>query len=189
MTSQSAGKIRCEGMSAKTIHFLITGGTIDSYYEGTMDTVVPNRQSVLPGFIKSLSLYERPYFTQVCMKDSRDLTKTDLKKILGTVEKSPHKKVIITHGTYTLADTARFLKANLRRKDQVIILTGSFIPLAGFAPSDGPFHLGYSIAKAGDLLPGVYVCMNGRVFSPDESMKVAKEGRFVSLFGEKSCKK
>ncbi len=175
-------------MPAKTIHFLITGGTIDSYYEGTRDTVIPNKSSVLPGFIKSLRLYERSYFTPVCLKDSRDLTKADLKKILGFVEKSPHKKVIITHGTYTLADTARYLKANLRRKDQVVILTGSFIPIVGFAPSDGPFHLGYASAKAENLPPGVYICMNGRVFSPDESMKVSREGRFASIFGEKKGK-
>jgi L-asparaginase len=83
-----------------------------------------------------------------------------------------------------MPDTARFLKANLKRKDQTIILTGSMIPLLGFSPSDGPFSIGYAIAKVQDLEPGIYVCMNGRVFSSEEVMKVSKEGRFSSVFGE-----
>ena len=119
------------------------------------------------------------------MKDSREIVKTDLKKILDVIEKSPHKKIIITHGTYTMPDTSRFLKANLKRKDQTIIVTGSMIPLLGFSPSDGPFTIGYAIAKVQDLENGIYVCMNGRVFSSEEVMKVNKEGRFSSIFGEK----
>ena len=39
--------------------------------------------------------------------------------------------------------------------------------------------------KTKDLNPGVYVCMNGKVFSSEEVMKVNKEGRFSSIFGEK----
>ena len=58
------------------------------------------------------------------------------------------------------------------------------IPLVGFSPSDGPFAIGYSIAKVQDLNEGIYICMNGRVFSPKEVMKVNKDGRFTSIFGE-----
>lgn len=115
------------------------------------------------------------------MKDSRDLTKEDLNKVLETVEKSPYQKIIITHGTYTIADTGRFLKANIKRDDQTIILTGSFIPINGFSPSDGPFHLGFALAKLGHLEPGIYVCLNGKVFMPEEVMKISSEGRFVSI--------
>ena len=118
------------------------------------------------------------------MKDSREIVKADLLKIRDIVEGSVHKQIIITHGTYTMPDTARFLKANLKRKDQTIIITGSMIPLIGFSPSDGPFSLGYSIAKVQDLKSGIYVCMNGMVFSSEEVMKVNKEGRFSSIFGE-----
>ncbi len=172
-------------MSGKTIHFIITGGTIDSYYEGTKDTAVPNERTIIPRFVKSLKLFNSVKFTEVCMKDSRDILKSDLKKILKAVEKSPYKKVIITHGTYTMPDTGRYLEANLKRDDQTIIITGSMIPLLGFSPSDGPFAIGYSIAKVQELGPGIYVCMNGRVFSSKEIMKVNKEGRFTSIFGEK----
>jgi L-asparaginase len=116
------------------------------------------------------------------MKDSRDLMPKDLENVLKIVEKSPHAKVIITHGTYTMPDTARFLKANLKRKDQTIVLTGSAIPISGFSPSDGPFNLGYAIAQLGYLRPGIYVAINGRVFSPEEVMKVISEARSYSIF-------
>jgi len=171
-------------MSEKTIHFMMMGGTIDSYYESIKDTAIPNKESAIPRFVKSLKLYNPVEFTKICMKDSRDIVKADLKNTLNVVEKSPHKKIIITHGTYTMPDTARFLKANLKSKNQAIIITGSMIPLSGFSPSDGPFAIGYALAKIQDIKNGIYICMNGHVFSSEEVMKINKEGRFTSIFGE-----
>ena len=163
-------------------HFIITGGTIDSYYEPTKDTAVPNHQSIIPDYINGLKLHHETRFTVVCMKDSRQLTVADQKKVLHAIEKSTSKKIIVTHGTYTMPDTARYLKANLRRKDQTVVLTGSMIPISGFALSDGPFSLGYAVAQSEFLPAGVYVCMNGRVFQPEEVSKVIHEGRFISIF-------
>jgi L-asparaginase len=165
-----------------TIHFIITGGTIDSYYNASKDTAVPNKESIIPSFMESLNLYQKTEFTTICMKDSRDLKRDDLENVQKAIENSSHSKIIITHGTYTMPDTARFLNANLKRKDQTIILTASAIPIQGFAPSDGPFNLGYAIAKLEDLKSGVYVAINGRIFSPEEVMKVMSEARFTSIF-------
>ncbi len=166
------------------IHFIFTGGTIDSYYESTQDTVVPNEHSVIPEFIKNLKLYDEITFTEVCMKDSRQLTEADRKEVARTIEESPFKKIIITHGTYTMPDTARYLKANLKRADQTIIITGSMTPIKGFAPSDATFNLGYALAQVQALKPGVYVCMNGRIFIPEEVIKILQEGRFTSIFNK-----
>lgn len=167
-----------------TIHFIITGGTIDSHYDGSKDTAVTNDESIIPSFIKSLKLYHGSKFTIVCMKDSRELKREDLESVLQTIEESPHDKIIVTHGTYTMPDTARFLKANLKRVDQTVVLTASAIPISGFAPSDGPFSLGYAVAKLEGLDSGVYVAMNGKVFSPEEVMKVMSEARFASIFNK-----
>lgn len=164
------------------IHFIITGGTIDSYYDGTKDTAVPNKESIIPSFVKSLKLYENADFTQICMKDSRDLSQVDLKNILKSIEESESKRVIVTIGTYTMPDAARFLKENLKRHDQTIIFTASMLPIVGFSPSDGPFSIGYSLAKSQDLESGIYVCMNGKVFLPEEVVKIISEGRFSSIF-------
>ena len=168
--------------SKDTIHFIITGGTIDSFYNGVKDTVETSKESVIPGYIKSLKLYEKTQFTTVCMKDSRALTKHDLTNILKVIKKSAHKKFIVTHGTYSMPDTARFLEANLGKHDKTIIFTGSLIPLVGFTPSDAPFNLGYSIAKVHELKPGIKVCMNGKIFEPTEVAKLLYEGKFISIF-------
>lgn len=164
------------------IHFILTGGTIDSYFDGIKDTALPNEKSVIPKFIQSLNLYQITEFSEICMKDSRNLTADDVKNVLDAIEKSADTKIIVTHGTYTMPDTARYLKANLKRKDQTILLTGSMIPISGFSPSDGPFSLGYAIAQVEYLPAGVYVCMNGKVFESEEVTKIIAEGRFTSIF-------
>lgn len=82
------------------IHFILTGGTIDSYYNGVQDTVVPNEHSVIPEFIKSLKLNNETYFTEVCMKDSRALNEADRKEILKSLEEIPNRKVIISEGRF-----------------------------------------------------------------------------------------
>lgn len=172
------------GQLQNPIHFILTGGTIDSFYDGTKDTVVPEHHSSIPRFIKSLHLSEPITFTEVCMKDSRGLTEADRKKILQSVEKNAAQKFIITHGTYTMPDTARYLDVNLKRKDAVVVLTGSMIPLNGFSPSDAPFNLGFVIAEVKNLSAGVYVAMNGRIFEANEVIKNIKAGKFISIFGE-----
>lgn len=166
------------------IHFIMTGGTIDSYYEGKKDTSVPLQHSIIPKFIGNLNLYNKVKFTEVCMKDSRNLTRGDLKNLLNKIEKSKCKHFIITHGTYTMPDSARYLKTNLKRKDAVIILTASMLPMAEFTMSDGGFNLGFAVAELQNLSNGVYVCVNGRVFYPDDVIKVISEGRFSSIMGK-----
>jgi L-asparaginase/Glu-tRNA(Gln) amidotransferase subunit D len=70
-----------------TIHFVMTGGAIDSFCDGTRDTVVPYQHSVIPKYIKGLKLHEKVEFTEVCMKDSRGLNETDFENILKQSEK------------------------------------------------------------------------------------------------------
>lgn len=166
------------------IHIVITGGTIDSYYDPVKITLAVSNESFIPKYFDKLQSSLKPYakikFSEVFMKDSRDLTDEDRKNILEVIEKSEAKKIIITHGTYTIPETARFLKENLKRKDKVIILVGSMIPIDGFDFSDAPFNLGYAFAQVQTLAPGVYVCMNSRVFTAEEVLKDIPEGRFYS---------
>ncbi|MBR9700114.1 asparaginase [Candidatus Woesearchaeota archaeon] len=165
------------------IHFIITGGTIDSYYDGTKDTVVTHKQSIIPKYLKNLKLHIDAKYTQICMKDSRDLKIEDMEKVRSTIDKSKDKYFIVTHGTYCMPDTGRYLEKRLKRKNAVILLTGSLIPLEAFAGSDALFNLGYSIAEIFHLKPGIHVCMNGRIFSPGEIAKLIGQGQFVSIMG------
>lgn len=172
-------------MKSNKIHILITGGTIDSHWDGKSDTAITNEASVLPDYFKTMILYADIQMDTICLKDSRSISSEDLDNLLKAIEGSSSEKIIITHGTYTMPDTAKFLKANLNRKDQTIIFTGSMVPLQGFQPTDAPFNLGYAMAKAEDLSPGFYLCMNGRTFNVDEVAKNLGEGRFYSVFDKK----
>ena len=167
----------------------MTGGTIDSVWNGAQDTVVVSEHSILPEYFeelkRNLKFYEELEFSEVCMKDSRALTDEDRKNVLKVIEESDATKIIITHGTYTIPDTARYLKENLKRKDQVIVLTGSMVPIKGFDFSDGPFNFGYAFAQVQKLESGIYVCMNARVFTPEEVTKNIAEGKFYSVFEDK----
>lgn len=162
------------------VHIIITGGTIDSAWFPQGDTAKVTEHSSIPLYFQGLKLDEEPKFDELFMKDSRELTQDDVNKIILTVEESEYKEFIVTHGTYTMADTARLIKSRLKRNDAVVILTGSMTPLNGFNLTDAGFNLGFALAKTRDLSPGVYLCMNGRVFDADEAEKDTANGSFYS---------
>lgn len=174
--------------AGEKILFVITGGTIDSIWDGSKDTVIVAEHSVMPEYFdnlsKNLKFYEEIKFSEVCMKDSRAISDQDRENILKIIEESESTKIIVTHGTYTMPDTARFLEKNKKRRDQTVIITGSLVPIKGFDFSDGPFNLGYVFAQLQTLPPGVYACMNATVFTPQEVAKNVAEGKFYSVFRE-----
>jgi len=174
-------------MTQKTfpIHFMITGGTIDSYDRDILYPLVQHGKSTIPSYIKSLKLDNKTKFTIICLKDSRDISKKDIQKLLNNINKSTSKHIIVTCGTFALSDMSRLLELNNKKKDKTIVLTGSMIPIYGFPMSDGPFNLGYAVSKVQELPKGVYVCMNGNVFSSNEIVKIVTEGKFASIFEEK----
>ncbi len=161
------------------IHFIITGGTIDSHWDPIRDTAVANERSIIPEFVIRLNLPFPFDTTTVCMKDSREVNDEDRQRIIKTIEASNSHDFLITHGTYTMAETARFIKSHLKRKDVTIILTGSFVPFTDIIRSDGGFNMGFAIAQLQHLDPGVYIAMNAQVFEADEAEKVIHEGRFA----------
>lgn len=167
------------------IHILLTGGTVDSVWDGRADTAVVREHSILPEYFKTIKLYTELEFTEICMKDSRSLSATDRENLCKAIEESASEKILITHGTYTMPDTAKYLKANLTSNHKTIILTGSMTPLKGFDMSDAPLNLGYGLSQVAVLEPGVYVCMNGRTFTAEEVAKDIAEGRFYSIFPSK----
>lgn len=162
-----------------TIHVLITGGTIDSHWDPIKDTAVANEQSILPQFINRLNLPFECNFTTVCMKDSRAIADEDRSRMVQVIDESGSNRFLITHGTYTMAETGRYLMNNLKRRDVVVVLTGSFVPLTDIIRSDGGFNIGFAIAQLQHLDPGVYVVMNAQVFEADKVEKLIHEGKFA----------
>lgn len=163
-----------------TIHFIITGGTIDFHYERRYDNIIPNKKSVIPEFIKSLD-YVKADFTELFVKDSRKLTPSDFNKILKTIEKSPYDKIIVTTGTYKIDQLAKYLEDNIGVK-KIIVLTGSTTPISGFTPSEGLFNLGHALASVQNLDKGVYISFNGELFSKEDISRLVKEGGLAAIF-------
>ena len=171
-------------IQSNPILFLLTGGTIDSYYSGMLDTAVTREHSVVPNTVNILKLHYPVEYQEICMKDSRSILLEDRKNILKAIEDSDSYHIIVTHGTYTMCDSARFVKKNSQGLNKVVIFTGSMIPLEGFSPTDGGFNLGFAVAELFHQKAGVYLAMNGKIFDPDEVVKQLNEGRFDSIFGE-----
>lgn len=163
------------------IHFMITGGTLDSHFNPATDKVEIGDKTDVPEYVKKLKLHNECEFTQVVLKDSRELRYKDREKLLKAIKDSPHKMIVITHGTYTMPDTAQYLKDHLSGNDKTIVLTGSMTPLRGFDLSDAAFNLGYAIANVQKLQSGVYLCMNGKVFDPKQVDKNRIEARFEEV--------
>lgn len=155
-------------MKNNLIHFIMTGGTIDSSWDRNQDSIVINEQSNIPAYFQKFAIFDQTKFTQVCMKDSRALTPDDLQNLLKVVEESQASKIIITHGRFTVSNTARFVEKNLKRKDQTIILTGGTAPLNDFGMTDSSFNLGFAVAKVQNFKAGIYIGIKGKALSVEE---------------------
>jgi L-asparaginase len=88
------------------------------------------------------------------------------------------KKILITHGTDTMPETAALLAGMI--KDKTIVLTGAMVPYK-FGSSDGLFNLGSALAFVQTLPPGVYVAMNGKIFEGENVRKNKAKGEFESI--------
>ena len=111
------------------------------------------------------------------LKDSLFMTDDDRKEILAACNKVKEGHIVITHGTDTMEVTARYLGRHIENK--TIVLTGAMIPYK-FGSSDGIFNLASALSFAQALPSGVYVAMNGKLFTCDNVTKNKKRGVFES---------
>jgi len=112
------------------------------------------------------------------MADSIDMTQEDRELIAMNCLKADEDKIIITHGTDTMVETASVIADKVKGK--TIVLTGAMIPYK-FGSSDGLFNLGAAIAFVQTLPTGVYISMNGRIFSWDNCRKNRTLGEFEEI--------
>jgi L-asparaginase len=117
--------------------------------------------------------------TELLRKDSLQMTDADREVIRQALADSSAARIIVTHGTDTMIETAGALKGV---RDKTIVLTGALQP-ARFTDSDAPFNLGMAIAAVQTLPPGVYVVANGTVFPADRVRKNRELNRFEALEG------
>lgn len=162
------------------IHVILTGGRIDSVWNSRVDEVVLSDHSVIPNFLKSIGVKVDLEFTEISMKDSRELTYIDREKIREAIDGSDTTKILITHGTHTLPDTVQYLQEKLEKKNKTIVFTGSATPLKDFALTDAGFNLGYAMAKVQELPVGIFYCSAGKTLSGEVMNEQMREGKFYT---------
>jgi L-asparaginase len=157
-----------------TIKILITGGTFDKEYNSLNGQLFFEKTHVHEMLRLGRSRLNIKTKT-VMMIDSLSMTDADRKKILKECQAAKEDKILITHGTDTMTETAKLLGQHI--KDKTIVLTGAMIPYA-FGSSDGLFNLGSALAFLQTLPPGVYISMNGKHFHWDNVRKNKNIGLF-----------
>lgn len=160
-----------------SIRIFITGGTFDKEYN-ELDGQLFFKDSHLPEMLELGRNLVPVEIRTLMMVDSLEMSQQDRDLIADHCTKSKEDKIIITHGTDTMAETARVLsKKNI---DKTIVLTGAMIPYK-FGSSDGLFNLGSAMAFVQTLPAGVYVVMNGRYFNAQNVRKNKESGVFEEL--------
>lgn len=156
------------------LRLLVTGGTFDKEYDeltGRLFFKDTHVREMLRLGRADLDLEIRT----LMMIDSLEMRDLDRELILKSCLEPGRDRIVVTHGTDTMPETARFLAG--RAPDRTIVLTGAMVPYT-FGSSDGLFNLGCALAFAQVLGPGVYVAMNGRCFDGRSVRKNKATGRF-----------
>lgn len=160
------------------IQIFITGGTFDKEYNYITGELF-FKDTHLPSMLERGRCTIDTNVKTIMMIDSLKMANEDRLLILNQCKESETDKIIITHGTDTIVETAHFLaKENL---EKTIILTGAMVPYAFGNSSDGFFNLGSALAFVQILPQGVFVVMNGRYFNFDGVKKNRQTGNFEEI--------
>jgi L-asparaginase len=158
------------------IQIFTTGGTMDKiYFDQKSRYEVGDPQA--GGVLERANVCFDYEVVSILRQDSLDLTNEDRQKIRKAVQSTPEEKIVITHGTDTMIETAKVLSGI---GGKTIVLTGSMYP-ARFRDSDAVFNLGCAVVAAQTLGPGVYIAMNGCIFHPGKSRKNVEMNRFEAI--------
>lgn len=156
---------------------LTTGGTIDkNYFDALSEYQITD--SGIPALLGEARVALPFRVVELMRKDSLELTEADRLLVAAAAREAPEARVVVTHGTDTMTETAKVLAAEVPGK--TLVLTGALSP-ARFAETDAPFNLGMAFATAQVAPPGVWIAMSGEVF---DGLKVKKDraaGKFVGV--------
>ena len=165
-----------EATSRPPIIVVTTGGTIDKLYFDSLSEYQVGESVVRK--LLAIGNVRYPFdIIEVLRKDSLELTDEDRDELCRCVAGLKTSRVVMTHGTDTMAATAARL-ASIQGK--TIVLTGALTP-ARFSESDASFNLGMAFATAQAAPPGVFIVMNGEVFPAGAVRKDRQAGQFVRI--------
>jgi L-asparaginase len=158
------------------IRIVVTGGTFDKEYN-ELDGSLFFRSTHLPEMLRLGRSRIEVTVDTLMMIDSLQMTDADRARIVDACARGAETRILITHGTDTMAETAAALARNGDCARRTIVLTGAMIPYA-FGSSDGLFNLGSALSFVQVLPAGVYIAMNGRCFEWDRVRKNRETGTF-----------
>jgi L-asparaginase len=156
------------------IRILATGGTFDKEYNELTGELF-FKHTHIGDMLRLGRCHLELEVETVMMIDSLQMTDADRDLILRRCQEAAESRIVITHGTDTMEQTAAVLGPRVAGK--TIVLTGAMVPYT-FGSSDGMFNLGTALAFVQTLGPGVYVAMNGRCFLWDSVRKNRQAGVF-----------
>ena len=159
------------------IRIFVTGGTFDKTYDeirGVLSFADTHLTEMLRLGRSGVDVTVRT----LMMVDSLEMTGADREVIVRNCVQCPESRIVVTHGTDTMVETARALAAGVEGK--TVVLTGAMIPYP-FGSSDGLFNLGSALSFAQVLPAGVYLAMNGQHFLWDKVRKNRETGVFEAL--------
>ena len=157
-----------------TLRILATGGTFDKQYDEISGSLVFG-ECHLPQAIERARITAPVVLQELFLLDSLDMLASHREQVLTACRAATETRIVIIHGTDTMAETAQVLGA--AGLDKTIVLTGAMVPYA-VGSSDALFNLGFACGVAGLLPAGVHVAMNGTVFGWDKVRKNRVAGRF-----------
>ncbi len=159
-----------------SIQVFITGGTIAKSYDAISGEFMFDTDHLIRILDQARSTAIVDIET-LMLKDSLEIDDVDREIIYQSVENSPSHKILITHGTDTMVETAQKLSSI---EGKTIVLTGAMVPYA-FKHTDALFNVGTAFGAVGCLSAGVYLSMNGQIFSWDNVRKDKSAGEFIKL--------
>ena len=162
-------------MTTQDIAVISCGGTIDKIYFDAKSDYTVGEPAVGEIFRRAGAPLPPPQV--VVKKDSLNMTDDDRAAVVAAARACPQRRIVVTHGTDTLAQTALALHEAALGK--TIALAGAFAP-AVFRETDADFNVGFAVAAALALPPGVYVTMNGQILPAASARKNRAAGRFES---------
>ena len=163
-------------MIGGALRIVVTGGTIDKVHDPRTEGLgfAPDGSTHVPELLR-IGRCHFPVVELLMLKDSLHFTDADRDRIARAVMAASEPAIVVTHGTGTMGETARFLLG--RAPGKTVVLTGAMRPFSLYA-SDGEFNLGGAVIAAQTLDPGVWGVMNGRVFAAADLNKNVAQGRF-----------
>ena len=159
------------------IRILVTGGTFDKEYNEHTGQLF-FKDTHLPEMLRLGRCRVDVDIRTVMMIDSLEMSDANRALIVQNCRQAPEDRIVITHGTDTMTDTAAAIAASI--KDKTVVLTGAMVPYA-FGSSDGLFNLGSALSFVQVLPPGVYIAMNGKCFPWDRCRKNRERGEFEAI--------